>query len=173
MTRLIGDATADMLARVKLPDTLALVVPPGDDAWVARQGIAGALRKRGVAVFERADSQAVRYRLEIEGLTLNVRYLSQYREGLFGARKVVRRVTAGCSSLLTNTATHEVLSSGVLAREAVDTVAADEIPALETAGLPRSRAEVPPEQFIDRVVEPFVIIGATGLVVFLFFHIRS
>jgi hypothetical protein len=57
--------------------------------------------------------------------------------------------------------------------EAVASVRVAAIPIIETEGIPPPRATPPSENGMDRFVEPFVIIGATAVAIFLLFSVRS
>ena len=67
----------------------------------------------------------------------------------------------------------EILSSKSISEEISDTVSVDDISTVEDPNINITHAELPTEPFIDKFVEPFVIIGATGVAVYLFFHVRS
>src|ERR1043166_2546268 len=65
------------------------------------------------------------------------------------------------------------LYTGSPSAQSADTVAVDEVQGLELAAAKTTHGELPSESFLDRVLEPVVIIGATGVSIYLFFHVRS
>lgn len=69
--------------------------------------------------------------------------------------------------------THEVLFDSRLEDNRADTVRASDIPVLERDDIGLRRTTLPGGNWLDTIVEPFVIIGATGLAVYLLFHVRS
>jgi hypothetical protein len=106
-------------------------------------------------------------------MQLNVRYNNMFKDGIFGAKHVEREVSVQYSSDLRNQLTDEILSSGTHSRMYTDTVAVDDIGSIENESINVTRGELPSEAFLDRFIEPFVIIGATGVAIYLLFHIRS
>ncbi len=161
-------------------DSIALrVTTSSPEKWVVENAVNSSLQAGGCVVFSRGgeergrDSLRFTRQLDIQSFSLGVVYDGLYREGLFGTKKVRRTVSASITFESIATATSEILSSGTLSDHRVDTVEADNIRKLESPASPSTRAQLPPEEFIDRYIEPFIIIGATGVAVYLFFHIRS
>ena len=66
-----------------------------------------------------------------------------------------------------------VLYAGTSSGNHVDTVSEDDVAALESGSPEGGRGRIPEMQTLDRYVEPFVIIGAAGAAIFLFFQVRS
>ncbi len=54
-----------------------------------------------------------------------------------------------------------------------DQISKDLIPKLESAAYPETQAELPPDRWIRRHLEPVIISLATGLAAFLFFNLRN
>lgn len=155
-------------------DSLELRVAPSDDRWIVEQGLSADFTSHGFRVFAR-DSVAARTKtiVEINGVELNVRYDDIIHTGLFGPTMVVRGISAGFTAQALAWPSGNVLCSGVFQRTVSDTVEADDIPSLELASAKCTHADLPPDNFINRAVEPFIIIGATGVIVYLLFHVRS
>ncbi len=155
-------------------DSVALNIKPGQDEWLVEGGVAAALRRAGVSPYRQTDTTR-NYSLILESRTpeLTVRYLDGYREGLFGTKKVKRSILAGFSLQATEPGSHRIVFSDMLRQQYADTVTTENVPSLESSSMQSTHGELPGENALDRVVEPFVIIGATAVAVYLFFHIRS
>ena len=97
----------------------------------------------------------------------------KFRKGLFGKKYVNRSVKVSMQAQVIESETGNVLLSRHFTDEFHDTVVVDNVNLLEDENIPMTRAKLPDESLIDRFIEPIVIIGATGVAVFLFFHIRS
>ena len=176
MQGLIEALTIGLAERCRLAsgDSVDVRFVPAEDGWIAMQGITMQLKANGLAVFLSTDGHIHPVTsVDISGITLGVRYENMFREGFFGARKVTRAVAVGFSYQSTSSRTQEVVASGKLSQGYSDTVDVDAISALEYRSAGTTHAEIPPENFLDRVVEPFIIIGATRVAVYLFFHVRS
>ncbi|HYQ86883.1 MAG TPA: hypothetical protein VES59_06545 [Bacteroidota bacterium] len=176
MQSLIGRITRDVLGQSRIPgrDTVLFHIHSGPDGWIVQNAVLAELRASGYPVLLASDSGAQRgYAVHIHSAELRTRYDDTYHDGFLGARKARRTVSAAVACDVINPATHEVLYSGAPAVESADTVRVDEIPNLELASARSTHAELPAETFPDRVLEPLVIIGATGVAVYLFFHVRT
>jgi hypothetical protein len=176
MQSLIGRITRDVIGHSGIPggDTVLFRIQSGPDSWIVQNAMLAELRTSGYPVLLPADSGAQRgYAMHIQSSELRVRYDDMYHDGFLGARKARRTVSAAVTCEVVNPGSHEVLYSGAPAAEAADTVRVDEVANLELASARSTHAELPAETFPDRVFEPLVIIGATGIAVYLFFHVRS
>lgn len=176
MQSLMGEMAGEILehAQIHGTDTIGLVMPASTDAWIPEHAIESRLKGAGHTVV--ASSRAAghsRYILSVDGAEMHVRYDDMFRKGIFGTRLVRRTLSADLSSRMLDGLTGVVLYGGALARVWSDTVAIDDIGALELAGAPSTRGEIPEGGLLDRFIEPFVIIGTTGVAVYLFFHLRS
>lgn len=175
LQRLAGSIGAEIAASARLApaDSVDLRAPLGRDAWIAQTGVAAALRTAGFAVFTVAsDSAGTRPRaIDLHSAVFAVQYDDPQGGGLFGGRRVRRTINAAVSYEARSRS--EIVAAGTLARSAADTIDAGAAAALEDPSLPVTHGELPPERFLDRIAEPFIIIGATGVAVYLLFHVRS
>ncbi len=96
-----------------------------------------------------------------------------FRESFLGETKTNRTVTVSLPFLAKDVQSNSVLQSGTLLYNYSDTVSTGMIPLLEQQGNPSTHAPIPERDFFDRMLEPLIIIGATGVAVYLFFHVRS
>ncbi len=154
-------------------DTVEVRTRPAEQGWIAREALTAAFRGSGIQVFVGSDSSKNgQFQLQLYTSDLHVRYDDLYHDGFLGAAKVKRTVSAGVVCDIVRS-TGELAYSGSPSLESSDTVNADEVSGLELASAKVTHAELPPERFLDKVLEPLIIIGATGISVFLFFHVRS
>ena len=177
LKQLAAEAASEVAAasHFRASDSVGCHFFRGADPWIMETTLLVELRSLGCAPFL-ADSlldQGQPYRLEISYYSMLVRYEDSFREGIFGTKKTCRHLAVSVAYRSTNSRTGEMLASGYVTKEAKDTVAVDELPSLEDPGVKSSHGEIPGDTFLDKVAEPFVILGAAGVVVYLFFHVRS
>ena len=155
-------------------DSIAVQVQRHAASQIADQAITAALINRKLTVFSAGDSAVPRkYLLHVPSAQLQVQYANMFKDGIFGTKLAERTITVQLSSQLKNQITNEILYSGTLSQNSTDTVSVDDIESLEDETIKVSQGEMPSETFLDRFIEPFVIVGATGVAIYLLFHIRS
>ena len=147
-------------------------VSSGNDVWIIQNAVISSLRSHGCVLFI-GDSVSKHYRLDIFSSEMNVRYGDIFRDGMFGTQKAPRTVSVSVQYKCTDSRTEQIVGDGIFHKSAVDTVLVDEIPSLENPGVKSTHADLPSGQFLDKIVEPFIIIGSAGVIVYLFFHVRS
>jgi hypothetical protein len=134
--------------------------------------IAEAARADSIRLFE-DGATGIPYLLDLMPTESAVRYPVLIKDGLFGQKHVMREVRVGFSARLSDSRSREVRYSSTTSGLLADTIAVEEIDGVESPGIPATHALVPPDHGIDRYIEPFVIIGAAGVAVYLLFHLRS
>jgi hypothetical protein len=174
MEKCIASMTREILGQVPVRrgDSVGLAVLASDERWLFEGAIAAALKEDSLSVFASPDSAAP-FRMDITASSVTLRYTNMFRDGMFGAQKVRREISAEMTATVTRLASREVLYSGTMKREAADSVKVEAVPTVESDGIPATRATLPSENGVDRFVEPFVIIGATAVAIFLLFSVRS
>jgi hypothetical protein len=165
-----GNAVLDS-AGAMVADTVVLSVDSSASSWIARTEIAGLLGRTGRTVVAGPANSRGASSWTIRGLALKAEYRDIRSPGLFSGPVVDRVVSAAFTSELTSDGA--VVHAGTLTKTAVDTVAEESISDLETGSPEGTRGRVPDMETFDRFVEPLVIIGAAGAVIFLFFQVRS
>jgi len=144
-----------------------------EDDWIAKQAIISQLKLLGYAAIYMSDScPASRCLIEVDNSEYHVRYGSMFSDGFLGKKKVQRNISAELA-IQTKNKSGEILFNNILKDQSADTVSVDDIPSLELTNTKSTHGEIPPDNILERYVEPFIIIGATGVAVFLFFHIRT
>lgn len=155
-------------------DSVVLRVPSSENMWLVQNSIASTLKRDSLVVYVAEDSSGiVPFMYNVSSSEINVLYTNMFRDGIFGAKKVRRVVSAGMTVEVLKYPSREILYSGSVSNEIADTVAVDEISRIESADISVTRAMLPQESGLDRLVEPFIIIGATAVAVYLLFHVRS
>ena len=177
--QLILQLGQSVVSDARIPDTAAVSVfipasDATDDSAIVRGALLQSIRESGRKAFLRVDSLPPKeYLLSVGASRTSVHYHDMFRDGFLGSKKVLRSISARLTCEIVNAASKEVLYSNTPSRAWIDTIMVDDISRLERGAPASGRAELPQEGFFDRAIEPFVIIGATGIAVFLFFHVRS
>jgi len=173
---LVGTIAKQVIDRIPITktDSISVRFDRTDEEWIAQDTFLGALSTRSGRVYSNASGEErANILVEVSGLDMKVRYDDMFRDGFMGTKKVRRTVGTSLSCRITSPRTAEVLLSHSFNEHYADTVFVDDVGALELSSVKATHAELPSEMFLDRILEPFVIIGATGVAVYLFFHIRS
>lgn len=176
LQKLLGNVSRAILRglAVRAGDSILLRVGGVEESWIVSNAVVAEMKSESLQVFQPAEGiGGARYVLDITHAEVNVRYAGTFTESMFGAKKVQREVNAGFSSQVIDMRTNEIRYSGSLNDAQIDTVLIDEIERIETPGVKSTHAAAPPATLLDKIVEPFVIIGATGVAIYLLFHVRT
>jgi hypothetical protein len=158
---------------VGLERNLAVSVRSPDTSWVARNTIVEALKKQSYSVYlSSPDSESRGAAIDIGIVETKVRYGNTFRESFLGKRKTERTISIIVSANV-RSAQHEVLFAGAVSRAYKDTVNVSDVPELENASIHFTHGEPPGAGFFEEVLEPIIIVGASAVVVYLFFTVRS
>jgi hypothetical protein len=173
---LVDSVTVELAHTVVFNNTAIPVVVSlkgNGEKWFIQESVGSALRRLGYKTY--FDSTAIQdkaIRLEVMPVLL-LKYGSPSKGWIFGESKVERIVTVTFVYQIFDNQSREVLASGNLSRQANDVVPKGSIPSLENNAIPSTKAVAPEDNFLDRIIEPVVIIGAAGTAIYLFFHVRS
>jgi hypothetical protein len=154
-------------------DTLTLTFAQTGESVPVQEQFLSALKTAGKRVFVDsavAGLNALSIRLAPE---MTVSYAQLTSGGLSGDPKIERTVKVTSDVRMVRAASREVVRSGSESQTVVDTLAESDIASVETQGYPATHATLPEGGVLDKLVEPIVIIGAVGTMIFLFFHVRS
>ena len=154
-----------------IPVIISIKTEP--DHWFVEEGISSALQRMGYPSYN--DSAVVppnAVKFEVMPV-FSVSYDDVFRDGMFGTKRVHRNASAAFAYQIVEKGTGKIIAGGNSTKQYSDVIRMDDISSLENNGIRSTHAEVPTDSFFDRVVEPFVIIGAAGTAVYLFFHVRS
>ncbi len=158
-------------------DERASVVVSGqftDEQLFVRQAIVSRLKEKGTKVYlDKADNSLSSSEIEIVSPEVQVKYGESFRESFLGETKTTRSVSVVIPFLTKDVQSNFVIESRTLTYNYSDTISTDFIPSLEQTEFPCTHAPMPERDFFDHLLEPIIIIGATGVAVYLFFHVRS
>ena len=144
-----------------------------DTSWVARNTIVEALTKLNYSVYLPSQGGEGKSAIIDLGIVeMKVRYGDVFREGVLGTRKTERTINTTLSANVRN-AQNEILFAGAVSRALKDTVDVSDVAQLENSSIAFTHGEPPKTDFFENVLEPVIIIGASAVVVFLFFTVRS
>jgi hypothetical protein len=178
---LISQSTEKIITglRFATQESIEVKFPKYDDdscnSWIAKQSLIAKLKSLGYkSVFIGDSGSAIaKYLIEVADVEYHVNYDSMFTDGFLGAKKVHRNIFARLAVIVQNKISGEVLFNDILKNHFIDTVAIDDITLLELSSAKSTQGKIPNDNFISRYLEPFIIIGATGVAVFLFFHVRT
>lgn len=124
-----------------------------------------------VRVHSPASEHSVR--LDVQPSRADVVYEKTFQEGLFDEKKAVRVISVEFSAKVVKKPEGNVVFAGVRKEQFRDTVHLSSIDRLESPILKATQASLPSGSLFDRFVEPLVVLAATGVVIYLFFTVRS
>lgn len=170
-----ASVAAELLQRsgVGLEQNLVVNVRSSDTCWLARNTILEALKKLNYSVYlSSPGSEGRGAAIDIGIVETNVRYGKTFRESFLGRRKTERTISTIVSASVRNVQ-NEFLFVGDVSREYKDTVKVNDVSDLENPLISCTRGEPPGADFFDELLEPIIIVGASAVVVYLFFTVRS
>jgi hypothetical protein len=173
---ILGNLAETILTEASLPSeaTIGLKVRKTTESWITEQALSDRIiSHRYNIIYTRDSDTAAPYIFTVGDAEARVKYSNPHRLNLFGRKRVERSVTVFFQSQIYESQTGKIRSGKMQTSEYRDTVYTDDISFLENADIPMTKAELPDESFIDRFIEPIIIVGTAGIAVFLFFHIRS
>jgi len=173
MRGLVGEIVTELNATHggSLPDTLILDVDSSGAAWIIRSELSPRLSAGGRRVLLEGRSATGPARWHVHGVRLGVTYSDIRKPGLFSEALVDREVRAEFTTEISNAGRY--VGAYTNSRVSRDTVKENDIASLESGEMEFTKATVPDLKSWDRFIEPFVIIGAAGTAIFLFFQVRS
>jgi hypothetical protein len=159
-------------AGIAAGERLQLRVDAAQDRWITEQAFLRAAQAMGAAV-TMGDSVSGAVRVDVHAPVLRARYGDAWQDGMFGRAMTERTISVEFSCVVLPAGGGEVRLTDHFARTITDTVRVDDIASLETASVQSTQGAPPRETFLDRIAEPFLIVGATGVAVYLLFNIRT
>ncbi len=129
------------------------------------------LIKRNIPVFLKTDS--TRATLELHVLGSSVFYGEVFTESFFGERKCERTVSMTMLGTVSTNADGKVLFSHSYSVSLTDTVAYSSVEQLSASAVPSAQYKMPQLSLFDSVLEPAIVTVASGIIIYLFFTIRS
>ena len=104
---------------------------------------------------------------------LSLRYGEVFTETFFGERKVERSISLSLVVTILSASSGRILYSQTIKKASSDTVLYSQVDELLDDSLPFTMTVQPQLSFFDSIIEPVVVTVASGVVIYLFFTIRS
>jgi hypothetical protein len=145
------------------------VEPPA--FWFVFDAFERAVRVQGGTVVAAGESSAAR--LEVNVVEAATRYADPRRSWVFGPVDIARSIRVHLRVRAQRADSLRTVSTGSALREWRDTVAAAGVAALETDGVPATRATLPEGDWFDDFAEPIIVAAAIVVAVVLLFTVRS
>lgn len=159
---------------VRNGDSLVLHGDSSADNWMIINSFMETFKAHQCHVFSITDSMpGSRYIIDLHLIKWNVQYENIFHTGIFGQKFLTRSISSQMAYRVTDGGKREIIASRISNKRFVDTVSIDDLPLLENRSVKSTFGVLPPDPFIDKVIEPFILIGAAGLAIYLLFHIRS
>ena len=99
----------------------------------------------------------------------SVKYGEMERDGFLGDFIMPREIELSGSYSINN----KIINAESFKVTKIDTVAVDDVGAIEDPSYSFTRGNVPPEPFLSSLLEPVIAIGSAAVAVILFFTVRS
>jgi hypothetical protein len=166
---------SELLERANLghEKKLFLNVRSSDSSLVARNMVSEAFKRLRYDVFLTSDGGGRDgATIDLAFAEIAVQYGHAFRENILGERKAERTISTAISANV-RSAQSEVLFAGSLSRTSRDTVSVGDIPNLENSSIPFTHGEAPEGGVFDNILAPAIIVGASAVVIYLFFTVRS
>jgi len=154
-----------------LPDTLILDVDSSAPAWIVRSELFPLLSSGGRRILTSGDPGDGRTLWSVHGIRIGVTYSNIRKPGIFSEALVDREIRAEFTTEITGPSA--IIGSLTTSRVSRDTLRENDVESMENGEMEFTRGTVPDLDSWDRFIEPFVIIGAAGTAIFLFFQVRS
>lgn len=139
--------------------------------WIPKQAVSNYLKEKSYLLYDDKIDSVVS--LRISSFQSNIIYGAQFRERLFGSSKTERQVDVQIGFSLTDNTSKEILINSLFHSTIKDTIFVNMISNVEDKSISLTIAPMPLGNYLDRFVEPFLILGATGAAVYLFYYVRT
>ncbi len=157
---------------MKKGDTATIAVSPVSYQWLLEKEMISSLKTQGIAArFSSVDTSDLLFSLH--PISVSIQYSEPFRHSFLSERVTERNISLNFSALISKKTTGEIYYSGDEYWSSTDTVAYDVIAQLENPEHPVSHGKFLQQNWYENYFEPFVVIGTTAIVIFLFFTVRS
>ena len=147
-------------------------VDRGPDSWIFEQAFLDAFVAAG-ATASFSDSAAADLFVQVNGPSLDLRFSDAWQDGLFGTSFTERAVRASLRCAIWPRSGGAPLVSQEFEASIIDTIRVDDAGLVQNPAVASTVRKAPAGSFLDDLAEPFLIVGATGVAVYLLFNIRT
>jgi hypothetical protein len=167
------EAVASSISDAQIPDTSTIVlkIEDGEINRFFAQPLTESFRQRFPSLFTRKTASGIEISVSIGGVS--VVYGQSFSDGFFSARRSERRIDVGLRMTAMRFEDGKILWATSKGSSFVDTVYVDDIPDLQLSSERIAKGVLPQRPLMEKFIEPFIIVGAAGVAVYLFFTIRS
>lgn len=171
--QLCQEVAASTLSEAQIADTSTIVlkIEDGEINHFFARLLTETFRHRFSSLFTRNTPSGIEVSVSIA--QVSVAYGQPFSDGFFSARRSERRIDVGVRMSAMRYEDGRILWATSKGASFVDTVYVDDIPDLQVTGERIAKGVIPQRSAIEKLIEPFIIVGATGVAVYLFFTIRS
>jgi len=167
------EAAASSISDARIPDssTIVLKIEDGESNRFFAQALTESFRQQFTSLFTRKSTSGIEVSVAVGGIS--VVYGESFSDGFLSARKSERRIDLAVHMTATRNDDGKILWAKSKGASFVDTVYVDEIPELQLSSEHIAKGIMPHRPLMEKLIEPFIIVGAAGVAVYLFFTIRS
>ncbi len=173
MLRLCGEAVTRFVSDARLPETTEVVLKMNDGEMnhFFTQTLVEIFHRNFSALFLGGVPQDVEVSASVEDVTVS--YGDPFSDGFFSPRKCQRNLDLRLTLTAKRCRDGKILWAGDEPASLTDTVNVADVPLLEQSTEHIAKGIHPQRSILERLIEPFIIVGATGVAIYLFFTIRS
>lgn len=173
MFQLCRDAVGTFVIESKIADTaeVFLQIESGEVNRFFTHTVIESFLQRFSSLFTQHGKASVECAVSIGEVTVS--YGQPFSEGFLSTRKSERLVGVKLRLTATKNPERKILWAGTTSKSFSDTVSIDEIPKLQHSSEHIAKGVIPQRSMMERLIEPFIIVTAAGVAVYLFFTIRS
>lgn len=173
LLQLCGEAIDSLTADAPIPDSsrVFLKVEEGDLDRFFASAFTTSFHHKFSSLYTQPVASGIQ--ISVSVATAAVAYGQSFSESFLSARVCERSVEVDLRFTALRVDDGKILWAGVKKASLRDTIYVAEISALEETSARIARGVVPQPSVFERIIEPFIIVGAAGVAVYLFFTIRS
>ena len=167
------EAVASSISEARIPDTSTIVlkIEDGEINRFFAQTLTESFQQRFPSLFTRRTASGIEISVSVGGVS--VVYGQSFSDGFLSARRSERRIDVGLRMTAMRFEDGKILWAKSKGASFVDTVYVDDIPNLQVSSERIAKGVMPQRSAMEKFIEPFIIVGAAGVAVYLFFTIRS
>ncbi len=167
------EAVASSISDARIPDTSTIVlnIEEGKINHFFAQPLTETFRRQFPSLFTRKTASGIEISVSVGGVS--VIYGESFSDGFLTAHRSERRIDVALRMTAIRIEDGKILWAKSKGASFVDTVYVDEIPDLQVSSDQIAKGVMPQRSAMEKFIEPFIIVGAAGVAVYLFFTIRS
>lgn len=167
------DVVARTISEVQVSDTsiVVLKIDNGDVSRFFAQPITEIFQRRFTSLFTREKTSGVEVSVSVGDVS--VVFGEPFSDGFLSAHRSERQIDLGLRMTATRIEDGKILWAKSQRGSFIDTVYVDDIQELQRSSAPVTKGVMPQRSAMEKFIEPFIIVGAAGVAVYLFFTIRS